>query len=468
MKVGLVGPSYNERSLPFDAQRTINLYPTIDESGQGKEVNALYGTPGLLLFATCGGGNVRNNFCAANGRAFVVSGSALYEIDSAGTATSRGTLNTSSGNVSMDENGTQLAICDGVDVYIFTYASNAFAEVADGDLPSSGTMCFIDGYFVVSKNSSGAFYLSSLYDGTAWDPLDFATAESSPDDLVRVYNAMGQLWLFGKKTTEIWSNVGGSGFPFERINGAKIEVGCAAAHSVVGMDNSVFWVGQDGRGNGMIFRAQGFQPQRISTHAIEYILQQVSDLTQLKAYTYQQDGHVFYVLTGTGLSTTLVWDNATNQWHERAFLNSSGEYETHLSNCHMFAFNKHLVGDRASGKVYEQDLDIYDDNGSAIKRQRIFTHIGDEGKRFKVRSLRVDFERGVGLSTGQGSNPLATLRVSKDGGRSWSNEYSASIGALGVRKPACAWNRLGYFELFTAELTITDPVKVAICGSYIT
>jgi len=467
MKIGLVGSSYQERSLPFDCQRTVNLFPVTDETRQGKEISALYGTPGLLLFATCGAGNVRHAFAAANDRAFVVSGAVLYEVDSLGTATNRGTLNTSSGNVTMDENGTQLAICDGTDVYIFTYATNVLAEVSDADLPSAGTICFLDSYFIVTKNSSGSFYISTLTDGTSWGALDFATAESSPDNLVRVFNAMGQLWLLGEKTSEIWSNVGGSGFPFERINGAKIEVGCAAAHSVVGMDNSVFWVGQDVRGRGIIYRANGFQPQRISTHAIEYKLQQVSDLSQLKAFTYQQDGHVFYVLTGTGLDTTLVWDNATDQWHERAFLNTSGEYESHLANCHMFVFGKHLVGDRASGKVYEMDLDIYDDNGSAIKRQRIFTHVGEEGKRFVINSLRVDFERGVGLSTGQGSAPVALLRVSKDGGRSWSNEYSANIGALGVMKPSCKWNRLGYFELFTAELTITDPVKIAICGAYL-
>lgn len=467
MKIGLVGGSYEERSLPFDAQRTINLFPVLDETGQGKEISALYGTPGLTTFTTCGAGMIRGEFCAANGRAFVVSGTDLYEITSAGVATSRGSLLTTSGTVTMDENGTQLAICDGTYVYIFTYSTNAFARVTDADLPSSGTLCFLDGYFVVSKNSSGAFYISSLYDGTAWDALDFATAESSPDDLVRVFNAIGQLWLFGKKTTEIWSNVGGSGFPFERINGAKIETGCLAAHTVVSLDNSVFWLGRDNKGSGIVYRAQGFKPERISTHAIEYKIQQVADATNLIAYTYQQDGHVFYVLTGQGLDTSLVYDITTQQWHERAYLNASGEYEVHLSNSYMFAFNKHLVGDRTSGKVFEMSMEVYADNGDAIKRKRVFTHIGDEGKRFRANSLRVDFERGVGLSSGQGSAPVAILRVSKDGGRSYSDEYSCSIGALGVRMPSCSWNRLGLFEVLTAELTITDPVKVAICGAYL-
>lgn len=467
MKAGLVGGSNKERSLPFDAQETINLFPVVNDSGQGKEVSALYGTPGMSLFTTAGNGVIRGVFSAAGGRAFAVSGNALYEIDSGATATSRGTLSTSAGTVTMDENGSQLAICDGTSVYIFTYATNAFAIVSDVDLPASGTLCFLDGYFIISKNASGAFYISSLYDGTAWAALDFATAESSPDNLVRVFNGLGQLWLFGNKTTEIWSNVGGSGFPFERINGAKMEVGCVAKHSVVNMGSSLVWLGQDNKGYGIIYKASGFTPQRISTHAIEYKLQQIADLSNLTAYAYQQDGHTFYVLTGTGLDTTLVFDEQTGLWHERAYLNSEGNFEIQLAANHMFAFNKHLVGDRTSGKIYELSLSVYTDDGAEIKRKRVFAHVGEEGQRFKINSFRVDFERGVGLTSGQGSAPVAALRTSKDGGRSYSSEYTASIGALGVRLPSCEWRRLGYYELFTAELTISDPVKIAIAGAYI-
>lgn len=466
MRVGLVGPSYQERSLPFDAQRTVNLFPVLDETKNGKEVSALYGTPGLSLFSTCGEGSIRGVFCAANGRAFVVSGITLYEVTSDGTATSRGAMSSGSSVVTMDENGTQLAICDGSTVYIFTYATNAFAVVGDIDIPSSGTLCFIDGYFVVSKNSSGAFYISSLYDGNTWDPLDFATAESSPDNLIRVINAGGNLWLLGNNTIEIWTNIGGSGFPFERINNAKMDMGCLAAHSVVTVGNSIVWLGRDKKGSGVVYSAQGISPQRISTHAIEYKIQQASNPSALRGYSYQQDGHVFYVLTG--LDTTLVYDFTTELWHERAYLNPQGVYEAHLGLCHMFAFDMHLVGDRSSGKVYEMSLDVYSDNGSAIKRMRVFTHIGEEGKRFTINSLQVDFERGVGLTTGQGSAPVAALRMSKDGGRSWSNEYQASIGAIGVRLPRTRWNRLGQYELATIEISITDPVKVAICGAYIT
>lgn len=468
MKAGLVGPSYVERSLPFDAQRTVNLFPVIDETQQGKEIAALYGAPGKTLFGAVGAGPIRALFSSANGRAFAVSNNTLYEVNSDGTSTVRGTLNTISTNCTIDENPFQLAICDGTSLYILTYATNVFGIVTDSDFPGSGTVTFMDSYFVYNVPSSGKFYISAQNDGTNVNALDFATAESSPDNLVRVIKAVGLLWLLGDRTVEVWSNTGGTDFPFSRTEGAVMDAGCAAAHSVVLLDNSIFWLGKDSRGKGIVYRANGAIPQRISTHAIEYALGQVSDLSVLRAYNYQQDGHAFYVLTGSGMSSTLVYDVSTNLWHERAYLNSRGDYETDRGICSMFAFNKTLVGDKLNGNIYQLDLSTYSDNGNAIKRQRTFTHIANEGRLLKFSELVVDFEYGDGLTSGQGSDPVAWLEISYDGGRTWSKEYQAKIGKLGNYQARARWGRLGGGKrMFTFRVTVTDPVKIAICGAYL-
>lgn len=465
MKIGLVGGSNQERSLPLDAERTINLYPVFDKSG--KEVSALYGTPGLSLFATAGEGPIRGEFSAANGRAFVISSSFFYEISSAGIETLLGSLDSSSGIVSIEENGFQLAICDGTKVYVFTYATNVFVKVTDADLPSAGTLTFIDGYFVITKNSSGSFYISTLYDGTAWAPLDFATAESSPDELLRVYNAVGQLWLFGTKTTEIWTNTGASAFPFERISGAKMETGILSPHSAVAVDNSIFWIGRDNIGSGIVYRAQGFSPQRISTNAIELLIQQAPMPSTLRAYTYQQDGHTFYVITGGGLSTTLVYDISTQLWHERAYLNSFGQFEQHLGACSMYAFGYQLVGSRADGKIYKMSLDLYSDNGREIASERIYTHLSDENKRNRFNQLEISMETGVGLQSGQGIDPQITLWISRDGGRTFSNGYTTSFGPVGRYLTRAVFRKLGTAYEITFKIRITDPVKRSLIGSYL-
>lgn len=465
MKIPLVGPSYQERSLPFDAQRSVNLFPVFDK--EGKEVSALYGTPGLALFATAGLGPIRGCFAAANGRAFVVSNSGLYEISSGGAATLMGALDSSSGIVSIDENGLQLAVCDGISVYILIYATNIFSKAVDVDIPPAGTLTFIDGYFVISKVGSGSFYISALYDGMSWAPLDFATAESSPDELLRVYNAVGQLWLFGTKTTEIWTNTGASAFPFERISGAKMETGILAPHTAIAVDNSIFWVGRDNIGSGIVYRAQGFSPLRISTNAIEYILQQSPSPGTLRAYTYQQDGHTFYVITGGGLSTTLVYDISTQLWHERAYLNVFGDFEAHLGSCGMFAFGGQLVGSRLNGKIYTMSLSLYSDDGNPLVAERTYAHLSEENTRIRYNQLEIAMETGVGLQSGQGSIPQITLRISKDGARTWSNEYATSFGAVGKYLTRAVFRRLGIATDVVFKIRITDPVKRALIGSYL-
>lgn len=466
MRIGLVGPSYNQRSLPFDAQRTINLFPVFDE--QGKEVAALYGTPGLEYFTAAGAGPIRACFASTNGRAFVISGSSVYEIDSAGVATSRGTLNTTTGNCTIDENPTQMFICDGDDAYTLVYSSNTFAQVTDGDFPSSvGTGTYLNGYFIVNQNTTGKFYISSLNDGTAWAALDYATAESSPDKLVRVIRAVGQLWLFGNKTLEIWTNNGGASFPFQRISGAETAMGIMAAHTAVELGGSLFWVGENTDGGGVVYRANGFRPQRVSTEAIEIAIAAATDKANMKAMSYQADGHDFYILTGGGLATTLVYDIATNLWHERAYLTIAGDLEQHIMSCSMYAFGYHIVGDRRNGNLYKMKIDVYSDNGDEIARERIFTHLSNENERTRYNKLQVGFETGVGLQSGQGSSPTVSLHLSKDGARTWSMGYPASIGAVGRYQTSVVFRRLGIAEQMTFKLRITDPVKISIVGAYL-
>lgn len=465
MKIGLIGPSYMQRSLPFDAQRTINLIPISDKDGA--DVSSLLGTPGLSLFATCGSGPIRGGKDCANGRAFFVSGATLYEVSSAGAVTSRGTLNTSLGQVTFADNGLQLGICDKEDAYILTYATNAFTQITDPDFPSSvGGIDFIDNYFVVNENNTGKFFISALANGLSWDPLDFATAESSPDNLNKAINFVGQLGLLGGSTLEIWRNTGDSDFPFARISGST-PIGTISPDTVISIDTSIYWVGNNSQGGGVVYKAQGFTPVRISTDTIERLLQSAPNPETLYAWTYQQDGHAYMVISGGGLETSPTFDLSTQLWHERAYLNGSGALEPHLGSCSIFIFGKHLVGSRINGSIYEMSLDVYSDNGSPIQRKRVYTHLIDELNQVRYSELRIGFETGVGLQNGDGSDPQVSLRISKDGARTWSSYYTTGIGAAGQYRKEVTFRRLGIQQQCTFEITVSGPHKVAITGSYL-
>lgn len=467
MKIGLVGATSQEASLPFNAEDAINCYAVMDKTG--KEVAALYGTPGLYTFATLGNAEIRAEFLASNGRAFAICGSQFYEVDAAGNTTLRGTLLQSSGIVYVDENTVQIGLCDGVNVYMMDYATNAFAQVIGGGLPAScGSITFIDSFFIVNENGTGKFFKSAPNDGTSWNALDFATAESSPDNLKRPIQIGGNLFLMGDFTGEIWTNTGASAFPFQKVAGGKMNTGIYAPASALEVDNTLFWVGRDKFGFGIVYRANGFTPKRISTTPVERIIKAATDGTNIRSYSYEDDGHLFYVLTGGGLAVTLVYDVTTDMWHKRAYLNPiNGAFEQHLGACYMNAFGKHLVGDRNTGRIYVMDQETYDDNGDPLAMERIFTHISDEEQRIRYNNLVIGAESGVGTQTGQGYDPVIELQLSYDGARTWSDIFSEPIGKAGEYLNKCEFRQIGLAAMLTIKIRMTDPVPRRITGSYL-
>ena len=476
---GFIGPSYTLSSVNVDCQRCVNLYPEINEIGSGKEqeIASLIGTPGLNLLVTVGAGPIRGAWKAANGRAFVVSSNKLYELSSTFVATERGTLGTVSGEVSMADSPAHLAVVDGTNEgLMLKFLDSSIAEIDFPDevnlKPVAGVdqVVFADGYFVYNNSGTGDFFISGLYgsliaDETTIDPVDGRTVEGSPDILLGTAHYKQNLWLFGAQSTEIYYNSGNSDFPFERVQGAYVEKGLAARFSIAQLSDSIFWLGQDNKGYGTVYMAEGFTPIRISTHAVETAIRGYSSISDARAYTYQDVGHSFYVLNFPTANTTWVFDTSTKLWHERCYTNQ-GTIERHRGNCHMYAFGKHVVGDYANGQIYEMALGIYSDNGDAIKRMRTSPHISSGLKRIFYDSFQLDVESGVGLDgLGFGTDPQVILEYSDDGGHSWSNEKWRALGKIGQTKRRAIWRRLGSARDRVFRITIADPVKVVLIGA---
>jgi hypothetical protein len=470
MKTPILGSAYVARSVNAADNRMVNLFPEVIPEG-GKEPAFLNRAPGLKFLATIGNGPVRGLWVlkADPTRAFVVSGNQFFEIDSSYTATLRGTVS-GTGPVSMVDNGTQIFIATNPNGYIFNTSTNVFAQITDPDFPGAVTVAYLDGYFIFNPPNSQRFYLTALLDGTSVDPLDFASAEGSSDGLVALIVDHRELWLFGTDSIEVWYDAGLSDFPFVRIQGAFNELGCAAPYSVAKLDNGLFWLGSDARGKGIVYRAEGYTGKRMSTHAVEWQIQQYGDISDAIGYTYQQDGHAFYVLIFPSANTTWVFDVATQAWHERAgFVN--GDFTRHRSNCQMAYNNEVIVGDYQNGNIYSFDLDVYADNGQIQKWLRSWRALptGQNNlKRTTQHSMQLDCETGVGLNVGQGEDPQAMLRWSDDGGHTYSNEHWKSLGKIGVFQRRAIWRRLGMTLKLrdrVYELSGTDPVKIAIVGA---
>jgi hypothetical protein len=445
----------------------VNLFPEPVPDG-GKEPAFLNRAPGLRLLATVGAGPIRGLWKLGD-LAYVVSGADLYSLSSTYVAVRVGSVS-GTGPVSIADNGTQLFIACNGPSYIYNTITRVLAEITDADFPGAGSVGYIDGYFVFNEPDSQKIWVTSLLDGTSIDPLEFASAEGAPDNVVSLIVDHREVWVFGTNSVEVWYDSGAVDFPLQRIQGAFNEIGCAAPYSVAKLDNGVFWLGSDARGQGIVYRANGYTGQRISTHAVEWQIQQYSDISDALAYTYQQDGHSFYVLVFPSADTTWVYDVSTQAWHERAGFDN-GAFTRHRGNCQVSFNNEILVGDYVNGRVYAYDLEVYADDSLPqrwLRSWRALPPGQNSLKRTIHHSLQLDCEAGVGLTTGQGSDPLVMLRFSDDGGHTWSNEYWSDIGALGDYGTRVLWRRLGTTTKIrdrVYEVSGTDPVKIAIMGA---
>lgn len=460
---GFIGGSYLARSSNFDCETCLNLYPETAVVGSARNVAALYGTPGLSLWATLAGGPLRGLIRFNSTTSFAVAGANVYRITTAGVATLIGTVTAGVNPVSMASNGISVVVATNPDLFSIDPTTNVVTQVVDADFLGAAQVGFLAGYYVWRVPDSGRAQYSDLY-STAISPASFFTAEAAPDNGVAQLVDHLEYWYFGETTTEVFSVTTDANQPLQRINGAVIEHGCAAAFSVAKMDNTVYWLGADDNGKGTVWRATGaYEPQRVSTPAIEFAISQVDDLSSAVAWTYQQESHAFYVLN-VG-DRTWCFDASTGLWHERAWMDSHGNLHRHRAQFHMAFAGKNIVGDWENGNLYILDLNVYTDNGQPIVARRTGAFVSARS----YHMLQIDFETGVGLISGQGSDPVAQLQWSDDGGKTWSNQHEAKIGKVGEYQLRVRWRRLGTPRKFglprVFRVTITDPVKRAITSA---
>ena len=437
----------------------------MSEVADTKDVVALKRCPGTTIYSEVGSGPIRGAITTAKGRSFVVSGFEVYEVKTTGSVL-LGTITTATVRVSIAENGDQVMIVDGVKGYIFTQSTNVFAEVTDTDFPTASIVVYLDGYFIVNKADSAAFYISSLNDGFTWDALDFAVVSSNPDDLVGMVADRGNLWLFGNRSVEVFDNTGNASFPFERIDGSVIPTGCEAAHTILRVDNAIIWLGVDEQGRGVVWRSQGYNAVRVSTQAIEKRIAESVSRGDSYAWTYHQQGHAFVVFQIKGLNTSLVLDLSTNQWHERSFFSTPrNQREQHRGSCHFVFDNKNLIGDRENGNIYELSLTAYDDFGNPQICERITPHYDIEKNLISHNKLELDCDVGQGLDGNLDAKIM--MKYSDDGGFKWSQERWASLGKRGKYKTRVEWRRMGKSKDRVYHLKISDPVSFQINEAFL-
>jgi len=473
---GFVGPSYVAPSIYQDDQELINYYVEIDPEKQPNERGyaTLYPTPGLNIKVIGGPGPTRGLWTIPGGTLMAaVFGSQIFFIDPTFQGGAAQTLQTSSGPVSMTDNGIELFIADGLARYVHNWTSGAFTTLTDGITNSATVVDEVDGFVIYNVPGTQQWCATGLSSHTTAS-LSFGVKNAASDNLVSLFVSKREIFLLGERTSEVWVDNGTQPFPFARLDGATIQHGCVAAFTPSRLGESFAWLAQDSRGESIVVTmGPGYTPVRISTHAVESDIAKFTQVADATAFTYQQGGHEFYVLNFPSGDRTWVYDLANGLWHKRAWMDNFNVLHRHRANCMAFFQNLVIVGDFGLGNLYTYSQTQYNDFVGGlgifpIPCIRRAPHLTTDLHRQFFHDFQIQFQPGVGLQAGQqGDNPQAMLRWSDDGGSTWSREHWASIGKVGKYKNRARWQRLGHARDRIFEVRTTDPVYRAIVSANI-
>ncbi|MBN3848148.1 hypothetical protein G3N58_15105 [Paraburkholderia sp. Ac-20342] len=464
MKLPLLGGAYQASSLIASAQRCVNLYPE-QNPGDAEFPTTYHLTPGLVLRATAPLRAFRGLFTASSGDLFAVVANSVYRVLEDWSFTLLGTVASTSGPVSMEDNSLTLVIVDGTEAgYTVDLTTYDFAQINDPGFYGSPRVSVLDDFMIFNQPGTRQFYVTGAL-AVTFDPLDIAAKNGAPDKTVANAVVNGVIWIFGQRTTEIWYNSGDADFAFSRYPGVFIQHGCAAAATVSNVDTSVYWLSSDDKGAAFIFRSSDMSALRISTHALEAEMKGYPRVDDAFAYSHTENGHTFYTITFPSAEKTWSFDLATSQWHQRAGLAPDGTLLRHRAACFARWNGMQLVGDWETGALYEMTSDAYDDAGTPMIHIRSFPAISNEKKRIFLDRFVLDME--VGESPVDVEEPQVRLRWSDTRGRTWGNYISRGLGARGEFGKIVSFNRCGRAVERVFEVSWSAKVKTALNGAYI-
>lgn len=411
--------SYQHASLPLSCQRLINSYLE-PAPPAAKTSAAIVAAFGIKDYLTVGTGPLRGAILV-NRVIYVTSGNFLYSIQ--GGITSQLGAIAGSGRVFMASDGSHLVIIANGPGYVW---NGSTLTSISGDFPGYQWMTYLDGYFIGGPGDRTFYINHTAFDPTVFNALDFASAESTPGNIVASITDHREIFLFKTDAVEIWYNSGNADFPLSRTASGFMEIGCTSRFGVTKADNSVFFAASDGT----LRRVNGYTPVRISTTAIE---QAITDYASQEcfAHSWIENGHTMVAFTF--IENTFVYDCSTQLWHER----QSYGLDNWRAAFVLRGDNVTLVGDSNSNRLGILDAQTF----AEWEEPLVSRAISPTTPNVPHASLELEFETGQG--TVDNTDPKVMLLFSEDGGRTWGNEIWRSLGQRGDFKRKALYNRLG-------------------------
>lgn len=469
MRIQLFGVGTQSESRAITAQRRLNCQVEVRRE-QDRTAFALTSRPGLKLYLTTLSGSPSRGMHAVNTLSaplfFTVHNNTLYSVNNAMVINNIGTITGGTGTVSMADDGTWLVIVDGTNGWTYNMITPAgLNQITDGNFTTTPrTVTWQDNYFcVTSSGSTKQFQFSQIspsIDPTTWPAAQIGFGSSGGGALQNGFAYHNILNLFGDTYAEFWQDTGSPDLPYALIPGSAQGYGLAAPFSLQSFDNSLAGLFKSGEGGVNVSRLSGFSLRKVSDHDMDEILSGYSAVSDGIGLSFNYSGHPMYVINLPSAGKTWMYDGYANVWSE--LQSGTGRYwGTYTCNF----LGTQLVSDYNNGNIYQLDANTFSDNGTAIPMEVVSKHIWNDDKYVGIKHIQIDIESGVGTTTGQGSNPVCDLQVSKDGGASFYSVGFSSMGALGNYTTRLTWNNLGAARDWVLKLRITDPVKRVITGA---
>ena len=464
-------PSGQAPSVAASAERTINL---LLEPLSGKQDQyVLYGAPGLRPVDVLPSAPVRGLYTTSTGRVFAFTSTGLFELFSGWSHLSRGTIPTGTQPISAADNGLHMVFSVEGQGRLYDLTTDALTALPTTGPATWGHFGYLDGYLLVNEPGTRRFWYSELLNAASWPGTYVYSAESRPDLVTSLLVDHRQVILFGTQSIEVWNSTGQAPpptsvqGPFARMESVAIEQGSEAEWSPAALDLTFLWLAGSPRGQGPVYGMRGYEPERVSTYALEEAMRLMPTVGDAQAWTLRQGGHAFYGLDLPSGKQTWILDRILGAWTQLVSLQEDGSLSNYPCNVTTTAFGQHLWGSRDSGALYIWDTSYYLYGDRPIYRERTTPHLRKEQDRVRYAKFGLLAEAGVGLDGGAipGSEPQVLLSYSDDGGHTWSYPRTRSLGKIGQGAQQVTWHQLGQSRQRAFRIIITDPVRVALLGA---
>jgi hypothetical protein len=443
------------------AARVINGHA--EELGkEGKHPYPIYGSAGLQDFATLTDGGAVRDMIELNGHLHTVAGRAIYRVDEAGSGGAEpiGGM-PSDGLVTMAFNRANeiTVVCDGI-AKVITGAT--VTDITNTNLEPSSSVSSLGGYSIHTQRR-GRFQWSGIDNAHAFDALDFATAESQPDEIV-IGKVLGRQFLpFGTKTIEFWNLTpeGNAAFTWQHT----IDVGCWAAGSVCEIPvltkeaatNSIAFAATNRQGGyAAVCLVENGAARVISKHDVDRAIEAEPDKNSITSCAWSEGGNSFYCISGSTFSWQ--WNSRTGQWNERQ---SYGLNRWKIRSTQHFGSGL-IAGDYTSNKLYRMSRNYFDEAGDPLIMtiQTPPVHSFPEGLEFLA--LYLDVIPGVGIISGAPEVVNPQIMVSwADDGINFTAPRLLDLGRAGATVKRVLTTRLGQSKPGDAGRTFRFSVSVA-------